>query len=402
MTASARVQHLIKTHLPNFSMAQGFYSDPVVFQEDLSKIFYRNWLYVGSGREIPKQGEYFTREIGDDSIIVLRNEDQQICAFYNTCRHRGSRICLEEKGKVGQVLICPYHKWTYDLSGALVRCHLMGDDFDRSPYRLATVRTEVVCDQIFICLGEEYPDFTPCRQAFEPHLMPYQLEHTKIAHKQTYWVKANWKLIVENNRECFHCLPNHPEFMQSNYDLGVNLDTRIDEDYQERILEQTAKWESQKLCTDTVNFPGDGWFRIARMVLKPDYVTESLDGKPVAPILGELQDHDAGSLRVITLPNSWHHFNSDYALSGYLFPENEHLTRVLVHYLVHEDAEEGEDYQRDRVTTVWQETLKQDWKLCEGNNAGILSSCYEPGPYSSVMENAVEEFIDWYFMQLSV
>jgi Rieske 2Fe-2S family protein len=137
------------------------------------------------------------------------------------------------------------------------------------------------------------------------------------------------------------------------------------------------------------------------MPLREGYVTESLDGQPVAPLMGDLRTRAAGSLRVITFPNAWFHADSDYANSTQLIPLGPGLTRARITWLVHEAARPGVDYDPQRVAALWKITTEQDWQLCENNQAGIQSTRYQPGPLSTLTEGGVETFVQWYLHQLS-
>jgi Rieske 2Fe-2S family protein len=135
--------------------------------------------------------------------------------------------------------------------------------------------------------------------------------------------------------------------------------------------------------------------------LRDGYVTESLDGKPLAPLMGDLKERALGRLRVINLPHAWFLFNSDNANGTQLIPVNAGLTRARLTWLVHADAVEGVDYDPRRVAEFWKITTEQDFALCENNHAGIRSSRYQPGPYSGIAEPGVEQFVDWYLRQLN-
>jgi Rieske 2Fe-2S family protein len=209
-------------------------------------------------------------------------------------------------------------------------------------------------------------------------------------------VKANWKTLIENNRECYHCRVSHPEFCMSNYDLGLPGDTRSDAGYDAVLDNEYYRWRGLGLSPREVSFPNGHPYRISRLPLKEGYITESLDGSRVAPLMGDLTDENAGSLRIITLPNFWAHANCDYAMTTRLTPVNASLTKVEVTFLVDQNAVEGKDYDPERVAHVWKATSEQDWELCENNYAGIKSIAYEPGPFSELTEGSVESFLQWY------
>ena len=389
------VTELLRGRRPNYSLEQPLYSRADVLDLELDRIFRRCWLFVGHGCEIPNPGDYMLFEVGPDSNILCRGNDGGIRGFHNTCRHRGSRIAVESRGTVKR-FVCPYHNWAYDLDGALVSALYMGDAFDKSCHELHAVQVENLEDFLFISLADAPPSFDRAHALVGPHLRPYRPEKTKVCHRDSYLVHANWKLIIENNRECYHCRVAHPEFMKANYDLGMNEDPRAEGEYCVSLGEQEALWRERGLPTHAVNFPDNSWFRCARMPLKKGFVTETLSGAPSAPLLGDLRDAHCGSLRVVWLPNAWMHANCDYIMSTSIAPVDAQHTRVTVRFLVHEDAQEGVDYRVEDVAAVWKATSEQDWRLCENNQLGINSSRYTPGPYSMVAENAVERYVEWY------
>jgi glycine betaine monooxygenase A len=221
-----------------------------------------------------------------------------------------------------------------------------------------------------------------------------------VAVRHSYRVRANWKTLVENNRECYHCRVSHPEFCMSNYDLGLPGDTRSDAGFDATLEQEYERWREAGLAPEEISFPEGSPYRVSRLPLKEGFLTESLDGGLVAPLMGDLEDPTTGSLRVITLPNFWAHANCDYAMTTRLLPAAPDLTDVEVCFLVREDAVEGVDYDPERVAAVWRATCEQDWELCENNFAGIRSVAYEPGPFSPVTESSVESFVRWYLDQL--
>jgi Rieske 2Fe-2S family protein len=390
---------LVAARQPGFTLPGAFYTDDEVFRLDLERVFRRRWLFAGYTCQLPHPGDYFTFEIGGDGLIVIRDDVGEVRAHFNTCRHRGSRICAEPAGHVGK-LICPYHQWAYERNGRLAGARWMGPDFDKSRYSLHAAHVQVLAGLIYVCLADEPPDFAFARQSIEPFIRPHGLERAKICFSQDYTIRANWKLLVENNRECYHCPGGHPEFCQVNFDVGMPGDPRCGNDYQRTFAKMQAVWEEHGLAAGPINFPEGAWFRCARVPLKEGHVTESLDGRPLAPLMGDLKTRDLGSLRVINLPHAWFHFNSDNANGTQLIPVGPELTRARLTWLVHDDAVEGVDYDPRRVAEFWKITTEQDFTLCENNHAGIRSSRYQPGPYSSIAEPGVEQFVEWYLRHL--
>ena len=134
--ARKEMANLLEAREPNYSLPQPLYNDPHMFRVDMEEIFQKEWLFVGMTSEIPTKGDYFTVEIGQNPVLVVRDDEGNVQAFHNTCRHRGSKVCLEHRGKVAN-LICPYHKWAYDLKGNLLFAGTeMGDAFDMKKHGL--------------------------------------------------------------------------------------------------------------------------------------------------------------------------------------------------------------------------------------------------------------------------
>ncbi len=392
---------LLQSRTPGMSLPQEFYTDDDVFLEDLRQVFHTNWLFAGHSCDISNSGDYFVFEVGEESLLILRDKEGEVRAHFNVCRHRGSRLTTQPCGHA-RALVCPYHQWVYALDGQLTNARLMGDGFDKDQYSLRSAEVREVAGLIFVCLApdENTPDFDWFYEAIEPQLKPHGLDRAKVVCRHHYEVRANWKVLIENNRECYHCRVSHPEFCMSNYDLGLPGDTRSEDGYDTLLESAYERWEELGLSPRDVSFPGGDPYRVSRLPLKEGFITESLDGSRVAPLMGDLTEQDVGSLRLITLPNMWAHANCDYAMTTRLTPAGPELTRVEVSFLAHEDAVEGEDYDPDEVAHVWKTTSEQDWELCENNHAGIKSLAYEPGPLSQVTESSVESFVQWYMDRL--
>src|SRR4026208_170842 len=137
------VQQLIKNYKPGFSLEQPFYTNNDVFEAEWNSIFKKHWLYAGNTAQLPKPGDYFLYHLQNDSIIVIRGNKNEVYAHYNTCRHRGSAICLNDSGHAAK-LICPYHQWVYDKDGTLLNARMMPDDFSKEGYNLRSAHVQVV------------------------------------------------------------------------------------------------------------------------------------------------------------------------------------------------------------------------------------------------------------------
>ena len=384
----------VAAHSPAFSLPAGLYNDQVAFDLDMELIFRRDWLAVGHTCEVREPGEYFTVKIGTDSIIVVRGRDNAIRAFFNTCRHRGSIICLDARGK-RTVLVCPYHQWTYSLDGRLAGAREMGEDFDKSLYSLHPVSVETVGGIIYVCLAKQPPSFDEYKRIVDPYVAPHGTDDLKVAAEISIVEKGNWKLVWENNRECYHCAVGHPTLIKSLPQTDDPNDPVTTPRTRLRMQQCFDEWERLGLPYKAVN--EDAW-RITRMPLNDDCVSMTEDGSPAVKNfrLGTLPDTDVGSLRNLHLPNTWNHFQGDHCISFRVLPVSPFETQLTTKWLVPKDAVEGRDYDVDNLTRVWNATNDEDRTFVERNQIGVMSSAYQPGPYSPKAEIGVSNFIRWY------
>ncbi|REE21531.1 Rieske 2Fe-2S family protein [Paraburkholderia sp. BL27I4N3] len=409
MKVSADVRAMIERRKKNYTLEAPFYTSEDIFALDMDAIFRQHWIQVAVEPDVPEPGDYITVEIGNDSILIVRDDDMQVRAFHNVCRHRGARLCNTDKGSLGNI-VCPYHSWTYNLNGDLMFAEHMGDQFDRCKHSLKSVHVENLAGLIFICLADNPPtDFAVMRAAMEPYLQPHDLAGCKIAASIDIIEDGNWKLTMENNRECYHCVANHPELTISLYEYGFGYQrTPANEEgmaaFEETVARRTAQWEAMKLPSAEIERLADlvTGFRTQRLPLDRDGESQTLDAKVASKkLLGGFEQADLGGLSFWTQPNSWHHFMSDHIVSFSVIPLSAGKTLVRTKWLVHKDAREGIDYDVNNLTAVWRATNDQDRALVEYSQRGATSSAYEPGPYSPFTEGLVEKFCEWYIARMA-
>jgi Rieske 2Fe-2S family protein len=403
------LRDLIARQPAGHCLLREFYSDDELYQLDCQRVWRKGWLFAGHSCEIPNAGDYFTLEVDTDSILVTRDQNGQARALHNVCRHRGSRICDMPQGQVKR-LVCPYHRWTYNLDGALLHAPGMQEDLDKSSLGLKSVPVRETAGLIFISLASQPPDFDQAQELLGVLGKPQGLSRAKVARAIDYLVKANWKLVWENNRECFHCNANHPQYIRANFDHYNADDTtpRIREQIAAAISRSEAKWAASGLAvshkqTGMTTFPDaerNIWYSANRTALVDGFVSESMDGAQVAPLMGDYADNDVGTLRLRTLPNFWNHSSCDHAVSTRLLPHGPQLTAIRVWWLVDQAAVEGRDYDLAKLLPFWQLTSEQDWEICERQQRGVNSHAYTPGPYSTYKEYNVDAFVRWYLRQL--
>lgn len=396
--ASARqeMNSLLEERLKDYSLPQALYNDPHMFRIDMEEIFHKEWIFVGISSEIPDKGDYLTVEIGQNPVLIVRNNDGDIQAFHNVCRHRGSKICSKEKGK-GANLVCPYHQWTYDTKGTLLYAGTeMGDDFDKSLHGLKEVHCRHAGGFIFICLSKgDAPDNTAFLATLDEYMSPYDMTNTKVAVQSDIIEEANWKLVIENNRECYHCSGSHPELLNTLLEWDDTDDPRASPEFLAQYERQAKEWDAEGIPHRLVTHGLQN--RIVRMPLREGAQVMTMDGSAGCnKLMGRIKNRTLGSMRILHLPNSWNHMQSDHAVVFCVLPISAQKTRVITKWLVHKDAVEGVDYDPKKLRVVWDATNDQDRRLAEDNQRGINSIGYQPGPYSKTFEFGVINFIDWY------
>ncbi|MDD9720539.1 aromatic ring-hydroxylating dioxygenase subunit alpha [Sulfitobacter sp. PR48] len=381
------------------ALEQPFYTDPDVFRADMETIFYRDWLFAVPACELTKAGSYVTHQVGSYGVVIVRGSDGVIRAFHNSCRHRGSVICNKAKG-VSPNLVCPYHQWTYSLDGKLLWAREMGPDFDPSQHGLKPVHCRDLQGLIYICLADEAPDFEAFAALAQPYLAVHDLSDAKVAHETSIIEDGNWKLVWENNRECYHCGGNHPGLCRSFTDDPTV--TGIEEGETPPHLQAHFDRLEDQGYPSQFRMAEDMQYRLARMPLLPGAKSFTMDLKPaVTKFLGRVRDDTAGTLLKYHYPTTWNHFLPDHSIVFRVTPLTATTTQVTTKWLVHKDAVEGVDYDLQRLTEVWIATNDEDRRVVEDNQRGINSPAYEPGPYSPIHETGVIGFVDWYCNTMS-
>lgn len=390
---SRPISQLIADQRPGFSLQRDFYNDPDIFDREIERLFLKSWLYVGHVSQIPTVGDYFLFEMAGESVIIVRGKEGP-CALLNVCRHRGSRVCLEPAGHE-RMLVCPYHGWSYQLDGTLRGASQTGKDFDRSRYGLKRVETRIFDGLIFINFDSNPVAFDPVETDLADAMRPYGLERAKVAHRENYPISANWKLTVENYSECHHCRTAHPEYSKGHSLAYPEEQTK---DLEARMLERAGRagMSREGIWRPASSSRGVGIDRIYwRHPLLEGYLTGSRDGKPLAPLLGDLTAFDGGAADIQIGPVTFFLAYSDHVVAYRFTPRAVDRTDCEVSWLVRADTVEGEDYRLEDLTWLWHVTTLADKKIIQDNQAGVNSRFYEPGPYST-MEDMTRHFTEWY------
>jgi len=389
---------LIESQPAMNALDKAFYTDADIYERDISEIYLKSWLYAGHSSEIPKVGDYFLFEFAGESVIIIRSAEDKINALLNVCRHRGSRVCLEDRG-CAKKLVCRYHAWVYELDGKLRAAAHMGDDFDKSGISLKNIHLEILEGMIYINFAEHPAPFKQVRDGLTECLRPYRLDKAKVAHRETYPIAANWKLSLENYTECYHCAPSHPEYSRGHslakpYARSADLMDVVMAKAEECGLSDVSV---NRIYQDAAGFGAD--YAYERYPLWRGHITGSIDGESVAPLMGEIKGYDGGTTDFQVGPVTFALAYCDYVVIYRFTPVSLNQSECDITWLVNGDAEDGIDYDKDRLVWLWDVTTVADKRIIENNALGVNSRYYVPGPLSQ-MEDYTWKFMSWYMQAI--
>ncbi len=397
MRDSPAIADLVAGQASGRSLDQAFYVREDVFASDLALLLDR-WTCVGHESEVPASGDYIVAELGPESAIVVRGADGVVRALANVCRHRGSRICVEAHGSAA-LFTCPYHAWTYHLDGRLRAAREMPEDFDPAEHSLTSLPIEIIGGLIFISSGAAPPSLDVARQALTAMTDHYGWSRARIAERKRYAVAANWKLVMENYHECYHCGPAHPEF--SVLHALARPDARKVRTADESALDKEV---AAIVVPDVEAWPiepdGQEVVRVMHSPLAGGSATGSADGAPLAPFMGAFEQSDQACVFAEVGYLSAFLAYADHGVIYRFIPRGVLQTEMEVIWLVDGEAREGRDYEPERLTWLWDVTSLADKKIIERNQAGVLSRFYRPGPFSR-MEPGTKLYVERYLSDLA-
>tara|TARA_B100001750_G_scaffold88540_1_gene69859 strand:+ start:2613 stop:3818 length:1206 start_codon:yes stop_codon:yes gene_type:complete len=395
----SQIQTLINSHKEDWALDQEYYKNPEIFTIERERIFFDSWIFIGHESQINKKGDFFIYELLNEEIIIVRGKDMKIRAFFNVCRHRGSRICLEDKGNIKR-LTCPYHAWSYNLEGNLQGAKSLPKDIEKQSLSLHKCGLEVIGGMLFVNLSDNPESLDNLKRDLEEPFALFGFENLKIAAHKNYPIEANWKLAVENYQECYHCAPSHPEYSLS-HTLKIEGEPGFNK-AQERMM---SNLEACGLKDIEINKdfnrkdPDQEQYAYSRYALFEGYLTGSKNGKPVAPLIGKISEYNQGCSDFNLGPVSFFLAYCDYIV-GYVFtPTSQENCQCDVYWMVNEEAEEGKDYDKEKLTWLWDVTTYADEEIIINNQKGVNSIKYQPGPYTD-KERSTRRFIKWYLDEL--
>ena len=400
---------LLQNEQPERPLASAFYVDPRIFEVETRAILERQWLLAGHVAMIPNPGDYFLFDVASESLIVCRQRDGSVAAFFNVCRHRGSRICREPSGHAN-AFTCPYHAWSYHLDGALRAAPHMPADFDPGDERLEQAHVEVLEGLIFLSIGQSPLSFDPVREVMTPFLRQSGTGAAQLAVRRSYPTDANWKLVVENFQECYHCAPSHRLYcsVHSRAKLlafgagpGSGPAEAVAQFAQEfSDFQQAAEALGTWLPVQEEAAPQEQLWVAGRFPIGRGCQSETADGRPAAPLIGDFKTYDGGQTTLAFSPFGYFMGSNDHYVLIRFTPREVLKTDVEFLWFVAPGAQVDRDFTIERLTGVWDVTTREDKTITEDNQAGVSSRRYQPGRYSQ-LESRLATIKDWYLRALA-
>jgi glycine betaine catabolism A len=373
MTTSTNLPASLLATLPG-----DHYTDPTIFALEQSRIFERHWFAAARAGELDAPGRFRTVQVGRESVLIVRGRDNQLRAFFNVCRHRGAKLCVEEEGEARRNLQCPYHAWTYGLDGKLVAAPNLTKmpDVDRVEYGLVNVHIREWLGYAWVCLADEPPSFEDTvvgaatdRLGDAALIDRWEVDELAVGRRIVYDVHANWKLIVENFMECYHCATIHPEL------------TEVLPEFADGYAAQYYVGHGAEFGTDINGFTVDG--------------TEGF-GK-----LAQLtEDQDRRYYAVTVNPQVFINLVPDHVIFHRMYPMAPDRTIVECDWLYSKEVvATGRDVSRS--VELFHRVNQQDFDACERCQPAMSSRVYARGGVLVPTEHHIAAFHEWVTSRLA-
>jgi Rieske 2Fe-2S family protein len=348
------------------------YTDENTFALEQQKIFEQHWFCAVRSADLPTPGSFRTVQVGRENVLISRNRSAGLRAFYNVCRHRGASLCDEESGQVTRAFQCSYHAWTYDLDGRLIAAPNLTKmpDIDRVRYGLVPIAAREWLGYLWVCLAAEPPSFEDTvmqavidRLGNLQSIERYGIENLTVGRRITYDVRANWKLIVENFMECYHCATIHPEL------------TEVLPEFADGYAAQYFVGHGAEFGADIEGFTVDG--------------SAGLDRIP-----GVSQDQDRRYFAITLNPQVFINLVPDHVILHRMFPLAANRTVVECDWLyVPRVVESGRDLSRS--VELFDRVNRQDFAACERCQPSMSSRVYRDGGVLVPSEHHIAGFHRW-------
>jgi len=343
--------------------ADAYVSDEV-FLWEMEHFFERSWVCVGRARDLAESGHRAAYRVGSEGILLVRDEAGDLHGFFNVCRHRGHELLEAGSSATGRVIKCPYHAWVYGLDGKLRGAPRFGHLPESDPVHEGLVPARVADWRgwAFVNASGDATDFAGHVGNLDQFVRGHEPERLVAGAGHEYIVQANWKIIVENYHECYHCSSIHPELCRvTPIDSGVNL-------------EPTGLWVG------------------GSMDLKAHAETMSFSGQGSGAPLRGLDDEQRRKVYYLGLfPNMLISPHPDYVMTHVIEPLAPDRSRIECQWLFAPEVAERPGFDPSYAVEFWDTTNQQDWQACESVQRGVSSRGYRPGPLA-LQEDEVHQF----------
>ena len=361
------------------------YFDPRHYERELQRIWYRNWVYVGRSSDIQRPRSFRAFELGDQKLLLVRDDAGELQGFHNTCRHRGAALCRDNEGVLRSgSIICPYHAWTYNLQGDLLRTSSKrhADGFDVANFPLYKIRVHEWRGFVFAALADIPPPFDRSFDLPLKRLAAWPLEDLQVGHVLLKNIQCNWKIFWENYNECLHCPTVHPQLSQlvPIYGRGL-LEARDD-----------PNWSSNAADPDP-KFRGG---------LRSGASTWSLDGQLTGTPFTAISDDDRklGAIYMTGLPSMFIVGHLDYVRVVRLRPLGPEQTELRVEYLFSAETLASPAFDPRNVVDFTNLVMTEDAQVCELNQRGLRAGPHVGGVVMPE-EYVIRQFHEWVGCELT-
>ena len=359
------------------TLSGDFYTSATIFAAEQDEIFEKLWFCAARSSDLANPGQFKNVQIGRESVLVVRGKDGALRAFLNVCRHRGAALCTESEGQVKRSLQCPYHAWTYALDGKLIAAPNLaslkepsGEGIDRYKYGLISVALTEWLGYAWVCLADEPPSFeddvigeVTRRLGDAGAVDHYDIASLSVGRRVVYDVAANWKLIVENFMECYHCATIHPEL------------TEVLPEFAQGLAAQYYVGHGAEFGSDISGFTIDG--------------SAGFDTLP-----GVTEDQDRRYYAVTIKPTVFVNLVPDHIIFHRMYPLAPDRTIVECDWLYTADVvEQGRDVSRS--VELFHRVNEQDFDACERTQPAMSSRAYRNGGVLVPSEHHIAEFHEW-------
>ena len=335
------------------SLPRRAYVDEAFHALERDRIFLSEWVYAGRAERLRDAGEYELIDVAGESVILVRAGSGDLRAFYNLCRHRGSALLADRCGSVRGAIACPYHGWTYDLDGRLIGAPFLDAGVDRSALGLHAVSVAEWEGFVFLNLSPERtaPSLAEHLRPVPERLARYPLAELRIARTIRYDVAANWKVLLENYNECYHCAVVHPELC--------------------RIVPEFRKQGGAGLDWDRGIPHRDGAFTFT--------ATGTTGRAPFATLDADERVRHKGEL---IYPNFMLSLAAEHVAAFCVLPRGAGRTEVVCDFLFHPDEMEKASFEPSDAVDFWDLVNRQDWAISEALQRGMSSRRFRFGWYA--------------------